>query len=955
MIPVPTEAASIDPDFRFSTRETEHFYIHFHQGLEQTADKAVIYAEEAHSRLSEALGWEPSGKTHMVISDQSDLANGFATVLPYNLIYIYIVPPLADMSIGQYEDWLRMVITHEYAHVLTMDATRGYSSFMRSIFGKTLPGQDILSALTFLFSVPPNVLLPHWWLEGVAVWAETGYAGRGRGNSTYYDMYFRAAVAEDNLPRVDEINGEQPDWPGGRKPYIYGLALMRHISNNYGPDKIRELNMAHSGRLPYLIGRPARKEAGKKYKPLFYEAMASLRDAQEANIKAITRAGLTVPAIYPPLMESMTNPSPSPDGSMVAVRMSGPHGHGAIGIIDPESGELRKEIRVRPSDNRIAWSAGGSTIFFSEAELHRGYNLYMDLYSYDLAKNKKKRLTKGARLKEPAASGDGRVTAIRMGKESQSVVIVNTVEGTTETLKEYPGMRLSNPSWCPCGKYIVFAARGNTGRSYIMAVNIRDHSDMKLMEADHMLGFPQYTHDSNRIVYISDESGVFNVYEYDMLKKTQRRLTNLLGGALHPAVGPDGERIYFSSYTSRGFRAAYIPYPAKAVFAPRISPDWPERPDPDWPDRDNKSAIVPKTNSNAHKEAKAPLESGDRKYSALKSVLPRFWLPTLFFDHGGTGVGILTAGQDALFYHTYALSAGAGGSGKGYYLMDYRYDRLFPTLSLSASRIAREYAEFFNTGEDLFDMEESVEGRLRLPLRRLEWAAHMELGYERLRHTTLESPFEVFQGRRDNIVASIGFESARAYPYSISREEGRVISLTARDYSTDRNSHINAREYTGRYEEFMGLGSHRALYLMLAGGASKGESIAQQSFYMGGTLMDNLEYPLRGYEPGYRRGDYVAATTLELRLPLMNIQRGPGTVPLFARQLHMALFADAGAVWDEGVRFHRDMVDIGGGFELRMDTAIGYNFHATPSIGYAHGFSKTTGEDMVYIAVHVEL
>ena len=140
-------AATLDPGFRFRTKETAHFSIHYHQGLEDTAERAALIAERSHVLLSNALGWTPAGKTQLVLTDSVDLANGFASVLPYNLIYVYTVPPLPGMDIGQYEDWLGTVITHEYAHILTMDASRGYSSLMRKVFGKPLPGTDPVSFL----------------------------------------------------------------------------------------------------------------------------------------------------------------------------------------------------------------------------------------------------------------------------------------------------------------------------------------------------------------------------------------------------------------------------------------------------------------------------------------------------------------------------------------------------------------------------------------------------------------------------------------------------------------------------------------------------------------------------------------------------------------------------------------------------------------------------------------
>ena len=951
-------AATIDPDFKFKTRETEHFQIHFHQGLEDTALRAASLAERSHSLLTAAFGWTPEGKTHIVLTDSSDLANGFATVLPYNLIYVYTVPPEPDMSIGQYEDWLGMVITHEYAHILTMDAARGYSSVARTIFGKPLPGGDILSLMLFLFTAPPNVLLPDWWLEGISVWAETEFAGMGRGSGTFYEMYFRTAVAEGNLPSVDMINGDPPDWPDGHMPYIYGLALMRHISRNYGSDTLRELNIGHAGRLPYLIGAPARRSTGKRYSGLFREAMEELKQEQEKKITAITEAGITVPAVYPSIGENMTSPSPSPDESLVALRLSDPHRHDSILILDNNSGKVLNDIRVRPSGGRIAWAPLGEKVYFTEPELEGGYNIYLDLYSYDLEHQRKHRLTKGKRVKDPAVSKSGRIALVGIGPESQSLALLvnasSDKEGRIQVLREFPGMRLSHPSWCPRERHLVFSARNSSGKSQLMSYDLSDGSLMTLLEGTDDINYPTYTPDGNKVLYVSDETGVFNIYEYDILSGKSRRLSNLLGGAINLEIGTEGNRIYFSDYTSRGFRAAYMIYQesnSAEASAPSIRSSWPVKGffsnTPSVPDE-----------SRGGQDNRATTEDSD--YSALQSILPRFWLPFLWADHDGIGPGIFTAGQDALAYHSYLVAGGLGGNGRGYYDIIYRYDRYYPSFYLRTGRLPVVYTDFFNTtasanDSDLYEQVESISSSIELPLRRLEWEAALEVGYEYRRHVTLESIMPVFEGRRDNIFASISFSSALGYPYSISREEGRDLSFTVRDYSTKRNSDLNSREYTASYEEYIGLGGHRALYLLLEGGASKGDSIPQQSFHIGGTLAENAEYPLRGYPAGYRTGDYIALTTLEIRMPLLNIQRGPGTFPLFARQLHMAIFAEAAAVWDEGEKLTREITDSSAGLEFRMDLTLGYKIYVTPAIGYAHGFSKDTGEDMVYLVIHAAL
>ena len=123
------------PSFRWRTITTEHFLIHYHQGEEELARRAAMYAEGAHARVTPMIGWRPSERTHIILADHVDASNGSATPFPNNRIDIYVTAPGADPSspIGDYDSWLNLVITHEYVHILHLDQALGFSRAMRAV------------------------------------------------------------------------------------------------------------------------------------------------------------------------------------------------------------------------------------------------------------------------------------------------------------------------------------------------------------------------------------------------------------------------------------------------------------------------------------------------------------------------------------------------------------------------------------------------------------------------------------------------------------------------------------------------------------------------------------------------------------------------------------------------------------------------------------------------------
>ncbi|HZA35389.1 MAG TPA: hypothetical protein VE505_10700, partial [Vicinamibacterales bacterium] len=98
---MPAAAATrYDPSLRFRSVTTPHFVIHYHQGEETLALRLSLIAERVHTDLTARMQHAPGGRTHIVLVDQADDPNGWATPVPYNLIEITAVPPAGAEAIG---------------------------------------------------------------------------------------------------------------------------------------------------------------------------------------------------------------------------------------------------------------------------------------------------------------------------------------------------------------------------------------------------------------------------------------------------------------------------------------------------------------------------------------------------------------------------------------------------------------------------------------------------------------------------------------------------------------------------------------------------------------------------------------------------------------------------------------------------------------------------------------
>lgn len=954
-----SHAAKFDTSFDYSTVETDHFSIHFHQGLEEAAQKTAVIAEDVHAKLIKEFNWTPDGKTQVVLIDDSDFTNGFAVTIPYNTIYLQIVPPSIASTLGEYDDWIRVLFTHEYAHILSSDAARGYSKVTRSIFGKPLPWIDPLTGLFFLVTAPPNTFMPRWWHEGMATWAETKYTGQGRGKGTFYDMVFRTAVAEDNLPSVDQINGDVPYWPGGSHPYMYGYRLQRYIAETYGEDAAGRLTTEHAGRFPYLINAPVQRVTGyNSYRNVYAEMLVSLGKEQTQRIAALSTSPFTPITTLNAGGENLTYPRYSPDGTRIAFTRRDPHEHTYVIITDAAGREVDR-FRRQYSEGSLSWSPDGSRIFFTQAEVERGFNIYQDLYSYDLKERKVTRMTKGERVSEvQVAPDETRFLAVVSNRGSQNLAIIegvgNAKKAKARPITAYSLQRVSSPRWSPDGRTVCYILTDNKGRSTLRLNEPATGTDRPVFGAEHTLAYPAWSPDGSVIYYISDQTGVFNVFAHDLKVQKSFQVSHLLTGALQPEPSPDGKSLLVAHYTSRGFRIGQMNNDRST-----------------WKSETGPSLALTRAAAlrvaTATAQAPAALPASD--YSALKTLLPRFWLPR-FYDDGGDGVaiGAFTAGADALGYNAYAVSAAYGTDlQKGYYSLIYQNDYFYPTLLVRAHSEPFLYSNIFQTGYDYYELNRAWAVEAIVPINFLESNYRIRAGYEFVDQEALTtlSPtgtlrgVPIFQGRRDNLFAGITYDSALKYPYSISSEEGRTVSFLYRRYDRGFGSDIDLSEYRGSYEQYLRPSPkklpHHVLYLRLAGAIADGDlQYGQQAFQLGGPPSEYNDFPLRGYPVRSFAGRYAATGTLEYRLPLTYPMRGPGTVPAFLEKVHSAAFVDAGQVWDDRIGFHSDETRVGAGVEVRADLTLGYWAKVTPALGFARGFNRN-GEKQLYFTLYLDL
>ena len=109
---------------------------------------------------------------------------------------------------------------------------------------------------------------------------------------------------------------------------------------------------------------------------------------------------------------------------------------------------------------------------------------------------------------------------------------------------------------------------------------------------------------------------------------------------------------------------------------------------------------------------------------------------------------------------------------------------------------------------------------------------------------------------------------------------------------------------------------------------------------------------LRGYDPNSLVGDQFHVASAEYRLPLLTLESGYATFPVYLRRISGAVFGDVGNAFQGD--FHLSNLKYGVGAQLRFEIELLYYLDTQFQVGYAKGLS-TGGKSEYYLVTAVPL
>jgi Tol biopolymer transport system component len=554
--------------FDFKIIQTEHFEVYYYPEERAAALDAARMAERGYARLSRILHHQFQGRKPIILyASGSDFQQTNVT-------------DVGGESVGGVTEFFkhRMVLpfTGSYAeleHVLQHEMVH---QFQFDVYSRGRPGGGVQT----LISVNP----PLWFMEGMAEYLSLGPL------NPETTMWLRDASLEGHLPTIEELEY------GDIFPYRYGHAIWAYIGEKWGDEVIGEIlqTSASSG-----VATAVKRALGLSLD----ELSADWRDAVQTTFlpqlgehyraRRVAQATLTRKRSRGRIFLA---PALTPDGREMA--FFGDQGGFFIDLFlaDAETGRVKKRL-VKSTLNRnyeslrFINSAGTFSPdgrFFALAAKRRDRD---DLVILDVKRNREERRIKVDLngLQTPSWSPDGKQLVFTGFDGGLSDLYIINRDGTglrRLTTDKYADL---HPAWSPDGKTIAFVTdRGReTDFDQLRFGNLRIalfHLDAGTIE---LLGHmeegkninPVWAPDGQSLAFVSDRTGISDIYLYDMSDGNIYQITNLYTGVqgitpLSPVMSwaRQADRLAFVYYEDGQYSVYSVENPRSLRHAPFRGP-----------------------------------------------------------------------------------------------------------------------------------------------------------------------------------------------------------------------------------------------------------------------------------------------------------------------------------------------------------------------------------------------
>ncbi len=506
--------------FDFKIIRTEHFDIYFYPEKKEAALQAARIAERWYARLSRIFNHQLKGRQPLILYASSPdfqqtsaipgiLGEGTGGVT--EVLKRRIVLPLG-VSLAESDH----VIGHELVHAFQFDITAA-------------------DAPRYSGASSAVMRVPLWFIEGLAEYLSIGPV------DAHTSMWMRDATQREKLPTVKQLNNTR------FFPYRYGQSLWAYITGKWGDGSVPRLmkSISRTGDYEGAIQRIL----GVSLEDLSKEWHESMKKKYSRLAEMTQTSSQSSRMLFEGTKESRVNVSPalSPDGKQIVFLSSRDLFSIDMYLADAETGEIKRKLIKTAVDPHFeslqfikssgCWNREGNRFIFSG--ISKGKPV-LTLINVEKGKTEKEvPFPELGEILNPTWSPDGRFVAFSALVGGLTDIFVYDLHvGTLKKLTDDPYADLY-PAWSPDGRRIAFVTdRFSTDLSIL---DVGDYQlallDPETEEIQKISAFngakhinPQWSPDSKSLYFLSDPSGITNIYRIDLVSEDISQVTNLYLG-----------------------------------------------------------------------------------------------------------------------------------------------------------------------------------------------------------------------------------------------------------------------------------------------------------------------------------------------------------------------------------------------------------------------------------------
>jgi Tol biopolymer transport system component len=943
------------PHLHWRTIKTPCCDVHYPEAQHEVGERVAAIVDECADHALELVRGRLQDRIQVVLHNVTDSPNGFANIVPYNRVELRAITPEDDSELAKNDDWLRLLVQHEFMHIAHLDVVHGLPAVVNVMLGKVWP---------------PNSVQPRLFIEGLAVFAETRFTGAGRLRSSLFKAPLRIAALQGDRWTLDDASNVSRRPPGGSAAYVYGAFFVEWLTKRYGTQLWAAYAHDYGGSaVPFAVQRSLESITGRDLALDWEDFLDDVeRDARVQAAQSLARGGPTPSRRLTRFGGVIRRPAFLADGTMI-VGASPPDGpSGIYAIRDLPDGVPDPEPIVRTTD-AADLTVVDDDIVFTQSETHQGWFGFRDVFVRS-ANGVVRQVTFGQRLKNPVRlpSDEGRVIVAEQRTGTRAAIVtVNIDTGViNDVVVAEDGVTLYAPRPSPDGTRLVVSRLDSRGRRRVAIFQIAERRWQELSDTDGLVGDqldPSFI-DDDSIAYADDRDGVFHLFVVDLRTGQRRRIVDTLGSAALPVVTPDGHAVVYTDAHLDGvdLQVASLIGVGRPVetLAPSSLVDVDVTPVGGTREGMTDAAMT------------GPVVS--EPYSPWASLWPRTWSPELSIDPIlGVAVGLGLDGSDAAQLVSWTLRGGMDSySFKPNVQGTVRLTNLTLPLSVTAElRPVLSDSVRQNDGAPELHIEDQLRATasMTVPLRRRRFAHSLTFGTQRavaINETGVTSAPDSLAPRYPASVRSPVtqaftldwfYSHTEQYRDSVSTERGVAASVRLRLADRTILSDVEIREFIVDFRAFQpvpGLSNH-VMAAYLNGGAALDDRPGSR-FFMGGfvnrsVLQDAFSGQrsgggvLRGFPVAHVVGDALASGTLEYRFPLLEVEQGVETLPAFIDRINGCVFVDTATAFD--ARPGTLSWATGVGAEVRLQLILGYYGSFQVRMGYARGLTPG-GVDQPY-------